>query len=141
MTELGGGDDPAWYGEGLRFECTQCGRCCTGGHGFVWLADRDILAMAAHLGTTIDDFGRRYVRRVGEHYALLESPADGACVFLAGDRCSVYDARPVQCRRFPFWDRLLASPERWREAAAECEGIRPDAPLVDRERIEAIRRS
>lgn len=141
MTERGSGRDPAWYEHGLRFECTQCGRCCTGGHGFVWLEDRDILAIAAHLGLSLNDFGRNYVRRVGGRYALLESPADGSCVFLSGDRCSIYEARPAQCRRFPFWDRLLESPERWREAATECEGIRPDAPLVDRERIEAIRRS
>jgi Fe-S-cluster containining protein len=139
MTERDGTRAPGWYGAGLHFECTSCGRCCTGGDGFVWLEDRDILAIAAHLGVTIDDFGRRYVRRVGGRYALLEASGDGACVFLVADRCSIYEARPVQCRRFPFWDRLLASPERWREAAEECEGIRPDAPLVDREQIEAIR--
>jgi Fe-S-cluster containining protein len=141
MTERGSGRDPAWYGEGLRFECTRCGRCCTGGHGFVWLEDRDLVSIAAHLGTSLDDLGRRYVRRVGARYALLESPTDGACVFLSGNRCSIYDVRPAQCRRYPFWDRLLESPERWREAAVECEGIRPDAPLVDHDRIEAIRRS
>jgi Fe-S-cluster containining protein len=60
---------------------------------------------------------------------------------LAGQRCTVYEARPAQCRRFPFWDRTLESPERWREAAEECDGIRADAPLVERDRIEAIRRS
>jgi Fe-S-cluster containining protein len=141
MTERGDGRGPAWYDGGLRFECTRCGACCTGGHGFVWLDDGDIVRIAAHLGVALDDFGRRYVRRIGEHYALLESPKDGACVFLSGERCSIYDARPAQCRRFPFWDRVLESPERWRAAALECEGIRPDAPLLDRERIEAIRRS
>ena len=141
MTERGNGPRAPWYADGLRFECTQCGRCCTGGHGFVWLEDADIVAIAAHLGASLDDFGRRYVRRVGDRYALLESPTDGACVFLSGDRCSIYDARPAQCRRFPFWDRWLQSPERWCEAAEECEGIRPDAPLVDRERIETIRRA
>ncbi|MFM1805538.1 MAG: hypothetical protein RL136_2417, partial [Planctomycetota bacterium] len=25
-----------WYAEGLRFECTQCGNCCSGGPGAVW---------------------------------------------------------------------------------------------------------
>jgi Fe-S-cluster containining protein len=141
MTQDGGGRGSAWYGEGLRFECTQCGRCCTGGSGFVWLNDTDIVAIARHLGLSLDEFGRRHVRQVGARYALLESPADGACVFLSGDRCAIYDARPAQCRRFPFWDGLLASADRWHEAANECEGIRPDAPLVDHDRIEAIRRS
>jgi hypothetical protein len=107
----------------------------------VWLEDGDIVRIAGHVGLALDDFGRRYVRQVGGRYALLESANDGACVFLSGERCSIYDARPAQCRRFPFWDRLLESPARWREAALECEGIRPEAPLLDRERIEAIRRS
>lgn len=141
MNERVAGRGPAWYDRGLRFECTRCGACCTGGHGYVWLDESDIVRIAAHLGCSADDFGRRYVRRVGNRYALLESPRDGACVFLSGERCSVYDARPAQCRRFPFWDTLIASPESWREAALECEGIRPDAPLRDRDHIEAIRRS
>jgi uncharacterized protein len=141
MPERGNAREPAWYDAGLRFECTQCGRCCTGGHGFVWLDDDDIARIAGHLGSSLDDFGRRYVRRVGERYALLESSADGACVFLSADRCTIYEARPAQCRRFPFWDRVLESPQRWREAAETCEGIRPEAPLLDRARIEAIRRS
>lgn len=141
MTERDEGHGPAWYDGGLRFECTRCGACCTGGHGFVWLDDGDIVRIAGHLGVSLDDFGRRYVRRIGERYALLESPKDGACVFLSCESCSIYDVRPAQCRRFPFWDRVLESPQRWREAALQCEGIRPDAPLLDRERIEAIRRS
>lgn len=141
MTERGAGRGPAWYDAGLRFECTRCGACCTGGHGFVWLRDEDIVGIAARLGCSLDELGRRYVRKVGERYALLESATDGSCVFLAGDRCTIYEARPAQCRRYPFWDHLLESAERWREAALECEGIRPEAPLLDRDRIEAIRRS
>ena len=27
----------AWYSEGLRFECTQCGACCSGEPGYVWV--------------------------------------------------------------------------------------------------------
>jgi len=141
MSESGDRRDPAWYDGGLRFECTRCGACCTGGRGYVWLGADDIVRIAARLSLSLDDFGRRCVRRVGDRYALLESPNDGACVFLAGEHCSIYDVRPTQCRRFPFWSALLESPERWREAATECEGIRPDAPLLDREEIEAIRRS
>ena len=28
---------PTWYADGLRFTCTQCGNCCTGQPGFVWI--------------------------------------------------------------------------------------------------------
>ncbi|MFM7740581.1 MAG: YkgJ family cysteine cluster protein, partial [Planctomycetota bacterium] len=26
-----------WYKDGLRFQCSQCGDCCTGGAGYVWV--------------------------------------------------------------------------------------------------------
>ena len=96
--------------------------------------------LAARFGLELDAFGRRYLRRIGQRLALLESPGDGACVFLAGSECSVYEDRPVQCRRFPFWDRHLESPAAWRAAAGECEGIRDEASLIPRADIDARRR-
>ena len=30
-------DSPEWYRDGLRFECTRCGACCTGAPGYVWV--------------------------------------------------------------------------------------------------------
>lgn len=134
------GEGWRWYEAGLRFDCTGCGRCCTGGSGYVWVTADDVSRLADALGLDLDGFGRRYLRRVGERYALLEAPRDGACVFLEADRCSVYAARPSQCRRFPFWESHLASPAAWIAAARECEGIRDEAPLVSREEIDARRR-
>jgi hypothetical protein len=93
--------------------------------------------MAEFLGLALEEFGLRYLRRVGARYALLESPLSGDCVFLRGKECAVYTARPGQCRRFPWWPQHLASPEAWDAAARECEGIGHDAPLVPRARIEA----
>lgn len=130
-----------WLDAGLRFECTGCGRCCSGANGYVWVSEREISRLAARFGVALDDFGRRYLRRVGERYALLESARDGACVFLERDRCGVYEDRPDQCRSFPFWERNLESPAAWARAAEECEGIREDAPLLDRDAIEFHRRT
>ena len=28
-----------WYADGLPFTCTQCGDCCTGDPGYVWVTD------------------------------------------------------------------------------------------------------
>jgi len=134
------GEGRIWYEAGLRFECTRCGRCCTGGSGYVWVTEQDVSRLAAEVGLDLDGFGRRYLRRVGERYALLETPRDGACVFLEGDHCGVYAARPSQCRHFPFWESHLASEATWSAAARECEGIRDDAPLVGRDEIDSRRR-
>jgi Fe-S-cluster containining protein len=124
-----------WYAAGLRFECTGCGRCCTGGNGYVWVSVDEIRALAARFGLGLDDFGRRYLRRFADRYALVDG-AGGNCVFLAGKACSVYEDRPAQCRAFPWWPATLRSPETWMEAASSCEGIRDEAPVVALDVIE-----
>jgi Fe-S-cluster containining protein len=125
-----------WYRDGLRFECTGCGRCCTGGDGYVWMSEDEIVALAAHLDTDVNDFGRRFLRRFENRYALIDGPG-GACVFLDGRTCSIYDVRPAQCRAFPWWPANLRSPEAWKKAAAACEGISEVAPVVVADVIEA----
>ena len=53
---------PPWYQSGLRFTCTQCGHCCTGEPGFVWVDDADLAAIAEHRGETIDEVRGLYTR-------------------------------------------------------------------------------
>ena len=45
------------------------------------------------------------------------------CVFWADGGCTVYPARPLQCRSFPFWEDNIASQNAWEAAAADCPGI------------------
>ena len=45
-----------WYHEGLRFECTGCGDCCTGAPGYVWLTEEEIRALAEAGGATPEQF-------------------------------------------------------------------------------------
>jgi uncharacterized protein len=118
-----------WYAAGLRFACTGCGRCCTGANGYVWVTIAEIHALAGRLALDVNEFGPRYLRRFGERYALVDKPG-GDCVFLAGKACSVYEARPAQCRAFPWWPANLVSPEAWADAAKGCEGISDVAPVV-----------
>jgi hypothetical protein len=128
----------SWYDGGLRFECTRCGRCCTGVSGYVWVDEAEIIALARQLGLGLDDFGRRYLRRVGARYALIDRPGTGECVFYDGAACTVYPARPRQCRSFPFWPKNLASSDAWEATATCCEGIDDGAPLVTRDAIETM---
>lgn len=113
-----------WYHEGLRFKCTQCGDCCTGAPGFVWVNQEEIAGLAAAIGMEdVDEFERLYVKRVGIRKSLKEFP-NGDCVFFDGElrKCSLYDARPRQCRTWPFWDSNLKSPEAWEETCQVCPG-------------------
>ena len=115
-------EDAPWYRDGLSFTCTQCGACCTGAPGFVWVDPGEIAQLAAFRGQTVDDFGKRYLRKVGDRISLIEH-RNGDCVFWDRQQgCTVYDARPVQCRTWPFWPDNLATPEDWEHVVGVCPG-------------------
>lgn len=112
-----------WYHEGLAFECTGCGDCCSGAPGFVWVDEQEIAALAAEMKMSVDDFDRKFVRQVGLEKSLVEYP-DGDCIFLDPEsrKCTVYEARPIQCRTWPFWSSNLKRKSDWKETCRVCKG-------------------
>jgi Fe-S-cluster containining protein len=116
-----------WYKEGLRFTCTQCGNCCTGPPGYVWVTKEEIGRIARFLDREDGWLPPDVLRRVGFRYSLTEK-SNGDCVYLQsvnGKRiCSIYPVRPLQCRTWPFWDVNLKNPGAWAEAADNvCPGM------------------
>ncbi|MBU0637768.1 MAG: YkgJ family cysteine cluster protein [Planctomycetes bacterium] len=116
-----------WYADGLRFSCQQCGNCCSGAPGYVWVIKSEIAAIAECLGLTTAECQRQHVRRVGWRCSLHEC-RNGDCEFLLRESngqtgCRIYNARPGQCATWPFWKSNLASPKAWTAAARECPGI------------------
>jgi Fe-S-cluster containining protein len=81
-----------------QIDCTQCASCCKS--ATVKLVDRDVERLARSLRITPAKFIAEYT---------VESPDEGRilrrneqrCVFLDGNLCSVYEARPDICQRFP----------------------------------------
>tara|TARA_B100000029_G_scaffold507963_1_gene593771 strand:+ start:997 stop:1416 length:420 start_codon:yes stop_codon:yes gene_type:complete len=117
-------DSAPWYQAGLRFECSQCGDCCTGAPGFVWVNKEEIAELARQTGEeNISVFEEKYVRQVGIRKSLKEF-SNGDCVFFDGEErtCKVYGARPRQCRTWPFWDSNLKSPADWERTCQICPG-------------------
>lgn len=114
----------AWYSEGLRFECTGCGDCCTGAPGYVWVNQQEINAMAKFLEMSPEDFEARYVRRIGIRRSLKEDPKNYDCVFFDNQArtCRLYEHRPRQCRTWPFWKSNLKTAEHWEQTAEGCPG-------------------
>lgn len=112
-----------WYQDGLRFECTGCGDCCSGDPGYVWLNKAEIREMAAVRGQTVEEFEDESVIEVGVRKSLREH-GNGDCVLLDAKtrKCTVYAARPRQCRTWPFWDSTVKSPEAWAETCDACPG-------------------
>lgn len=114
---------PPWYSEGLRFECTQCGNCCSGEPGYVWVDAQEVEGMAKKMSMSASAFRDKFVRRVGGRYSLVEYP-DGDCILLDPKTrgCLAYEARPVQCRTWPFWKSNLTSERAWDDMCQECPG-------------------
>jgi uncharacterized protein len=126
-----------WYHRGLRFQCDGCGDCCTGAPGYVWINKAEIEAMSALLGIGTEDFQKRYVRLIGKRKSLVEL-AGGDCVFFDNRRrrCQVYEARPRQCRTWPFWPSNISSPQSWQEIADRCPGCNL-GPIISLEEIQS----
>ena len=107
---------------GLRFECTRCGNCCTR-PGVVYFSGDDLEKAARQVGLTTPAFRRRYQIRQIEGIPALD-PGPHPCPFYAEEHgCTIYEARPTQCRTWPFWPEVVRHRDSWERAGKECEGI------------------
>ncbi len=129
-----------WYQDGLQFECTACGKCCSGEPGYVWLNAEEITDLAKAMRLDEDDFRSKYLRRVGSRYSLKEYP-DGDCILLdpTTRHCLVYKARPIQCRTWPFWTSNLRTQSDWDATCEVCPGA-GQGKLYTLEQIEIERK-
>lgn len=136
--------DEPWYKDGLRFKCTQCGDCCTGAPGFVWVNAAEIAALAKRFKMEVAAFEKRYVRLVGIRKSLIEFE-NGDCVFFDGEKrsCTVYEDRPRQCRTWPFWQSNVRTPETWKQTCEVCPGsgtgnLVPLEKILDQLKVQRI---
>ena len=111
-----------WYKDGLRFTCTRCGHCCTGESGYVWVRDEDLTAIAQKCGQSVEEIKALYTLLTPRGRTLREK-GNGDCVFYDREQgCTIYEARPPQCRTWPFWQSNVTTPEAWEHTCAVCPG-------------------
>ena len=114
-----------WWSDGVRFECQGSGKCCLsrGQYGYVYVTLEDRRRLAGHFGLTTTQFTRKYCQKKDGYVQLAYEKASDNCMFLEGKGCTVYEARPTQCRTWPFWPEVMA-PKAWAaEVEAFCPGI------------------
>ncbi|MHC4442472.1 MAG: YkgJ family cysteine cluster protein [Planctomycetota bacterium] len=131
-----------WYQGGLRFSCRECGNCCTGEPGYVWVTRDEIRSIAKYLELDGGWLGKDQIRRIGFRYSLTEK-SNGDCIFLqhgsnGKQMCIIYPVRPLQCRTWPFWTVNLKYVSAWREASEKCPGMNNGREYT-LEKIEEIR--
>jgi uncharacterized protein len=122
---------PSFWQQGLQFHCTQCSKCCRHDSGFVFLSAQDLDRLLEWSQLPAVEFVERYCTWVpfgpDAHLSLSEQD-NKDCVFWSDGGCSVYPARPLQCRTYPFWETIVDEEEHWREERTECPGIGLGAP-------------
>ena len=115
-----------FYDGGLKFSCRQCSFCCRGFPGVVLMDETDLERLAKWADVTREQFIQMYCRWVesddGFEYLSLREKRNMECIFW-NNGCESYEARPVQCRTYPFWTKVLESRETWDEEGKSCPGI------------------
>ena len=71
-----------WYEQGLSFRCLNCGKCCMGAPGYVWLSPQDIEAISSFLKISQKKFLYQYTRFVKNKISLKELQGCYSCIFL-----------------------------------------------------------
>jgi hypothetical protein len=103
----------------VKFNCTKCGKCCTGQpHQGVRLSPSD----ASRIISLIGPPAYRLATAHKSDHPQLKMP-NGKCVFLKDNLCMIYEARPDQCRTFPFWAGFWLDPKGGSYKKADCEGL------------------
>ena len=127
----------SWWSEGVRFQCQGSGKCCLsrGEVGYVYLTLEDRKRLAEHLKIPVQQFTRQYCQKTYGIYHLTEDPQRPECMFLKDKRCSVYEARPTQCRTWPFWPEVMNARSWKKEVADFCPGV-GKGPVIPAEKIE-----
>ena len=82
-----------------QIDCTACGNCCRVATAKV--SGRDVERLARYFRIPPRQFLDRYCQEDEEEGIILRRTPERGCVFLEGNECSVYDARPETCQRFP----------------------------------------
>ncbi len=119
----------------FRFQCTQCGNCCSDKNTIVNVTYHDILRIKSALKLTLDEtlvilgfyvfeappttleLKKMVVPPIETENGLafmgLFKKPSGSCYFFdeKTKKCKIYKARPMFCRTFPYSFKILVDPE------------------------------
>ena len=114
----------SFYAGGIQFQCQGSGKCCVshGGYGSVFLTLEDRRRLAHHRGMTVEAFTAEHCELKDEVWRLKDGDSED-CIFLRDKRCGVYEARPTQCRTWPFWPEVLNAKTWNTEVKTFCPGV------------------
>ncbi len=88
---------------GDQIDCRACANCCKVAETNI--EQRDVERLAKFFGMTAKQFIMEYttmsVQEEDEEEELILRRTESGCIFLDGNDCTVYEARPDTCQDFP----------------------------------------
>lgn len=105
--------------------CEDCqGKCCTGESGYIYVTKDEALVISEFLAIDIKQLVSKYLFKKDYKYTIKENKIYDSyeCIFFDRELngCKIYDARPNQCKTFPFWDYYKT---KIGELKDECPGV------------------
>jgi len=89
-----------------KLDCLKCPSLCCRMAGYVRVSRADIRRLAKHLKLTVREFEERHIVERTRKGEKRIKGADVICQWLGEDRrCTVYVARPHDCRGYVCWDQ------------------------------------
>jgi Fe-S-cluster containining protein len=79
--------------------------------------------MAQHFNISTSAFTKKYCERYRGAWHLIEDSKNPDCMFLKNKSCSIYEARPTQCRTWPFWPEVMNSKSWAKDVVSFCPGV------------------
>ncbi len=120
------------YPQNVRFACSKCGLCCgdtAQKKRHILLLETDVQQIAAHSRQPVNLFAAKTDGKEPYIYEMHKSTETGKCIFLQNNQCTVYEARPLICRFYPFELTTAENGEPCFRVTFECPGVAsPDTP-------------
>ena len=97
---------PAMTEANQKLDCLKCPALCCRLAGYVEVSELDITRLARHLDLTRQAFEAKHIVHRTRAGKKRIKQADRTCQFLDNRRrCSVYEARPTDCRGYNCWEQ------------------------------------
>jgi len=92
-----------------RFKCMNCGKCCNAFYAQINITIGDLIRISGFLNKSIKYILKNFVGI--NPFGDPENPTKFSyelginmpCLLRKNERCSIYQARPLNCRLFPYW--------------------------------------
>jgi len=103
-----------------NFKCMHCGKCCEMVYTQINITIGDILRILSATGMDAKHLLGKYIGinpfpSETENFYDYELGLNIPCKFRKGKRCTIYRARPLNCRMFPYWIMAKVSKEKMKE--------------------------